>query len=75
MTAVKGASDVPPELAAALAESPQAKALFDRMPPSHRREYADHVAEGKRADTRARRAAAVIPMILKWGEQRRTKAR
>lgn len=67
--------EVPPELSAALAKDPKAKALFDRMPPSHQLEYAHHVSEAKRADTRARRAAAAIPMILRWGEDRAAKVR
>lgn len=62
--------EVPAELAEALEASPQAKALFERMPPSHRREHAAHVAEAKKPETRRRRAEAAIPMIMKWGEAR-----
>jgi len=62
--------DLPAELAEALDASPRAKALFERMPPSHRREHAAHVAEAKKPETRRRRAEAAIPMIMKWGEAR-----
>jgi hypothetical protein len=52
--------EVPPELIEALAGDPAAKAVFEALAPSHRREYADHVAAAKRAETRARRAAKVV---------------
>jgi hypothetical protein len=51
---------VPAELVAALASDPAAKAAFDALAPSHRREFAEHVAEAKRPDTRVRRANAVV---------------
>ncbi len=48
---------VPKELAEALAADAAAAAAFDALAPSHRREYAEFVAEAKRPETRARRAA------------------
>ena len=51
---------VPPELAAALAGDPVAKAAFDRLPPSHRREHANAVAEAKKPETRARRIESTV---------------
>ncbi|MEZ4314634.1 MAG: YdeI/OmpD-associated family protein [Polyangiaceae bacterium] len=55
---------VPPELTAALESSPEARARFEKMPPSHQREYASHIAEAKKPETRARRAQAAIKRIL-----------
>jgi|GEM_PF-2674939 len=43
---------VPPELAAALDRHPDAAAAFAAMSPSHRREYAEWVAEAKRETTK-----------------------
>ena len=56
--------DVPPELTAALAENPAAGAAFAALSPSHRREYAQWVGDGKRAETRVRRATATAVKVL-----------
>jgi uncharacterized protein YdeI (YjbR/CyaY-like superfamily) len=40
-----------------------AKAAFDALAPSHRRDYAEHVAEAKRPETRERRAAQAIERL------------
>jgi hypothetical protein len=53
----------PPELVAALAAVEGARAAFDALSYSHRREWADWVAEAKRADTRERRAARVAARV------------
>jgi uncharacterized protein YdeI (YjbR/CyaY-like superfamily) len=50
-------------LAAALATDPQAKAAFEGMAFTHRKEYARWVAEAKREETRQRRAQQAIEMI------------
>jgi antitoxin component of MazEF toxin-antitoxin module len=55
--------EIPAELAKALAADLDAKAAFEALAPSHRREYADHVAEAKRSDTRQRRAARAIERL------------
>jgi uncharacterized protein YdeI (YjbR/CyaY-like superfamily) len=54
---------IPPELKQALTKDKQAKASFDKMSKSRRREYAEHVAEAKREDTKARRLKKILPMI------------
>jgi len=54
---------VPPALKAALAKSPAAKSAFDALPPSCRREYAEHVAGAKREETVARRVEKTIAML------------
>jgi len=56
---------IPQELDSMLAENAEARAAFERMPLSHRKEYAGHVAEAKREETRLRRAEKCLAMILK----------
>jgi uncharacterized protein YdeI (YjbR/CyaY-like superfamily) len=51
---------IPTELAEALAADAAAKAAFEALAPSHRREFAEFVAEAKRPDTRLRRAAQTV---------------
>jgi Bacteriocin-protection, YdeI or OmpD-Associated/Domain of unknown function (DUF1905) len=55
--------EVPEPLAVALATDPQAKAAFDGMAFSHRKEYARWVAEAKRDETRQRRVELALEMI------------
>lgn len=55
---------LPTELSAALAANPEAQRIFLGLSPSHQREYAQHVAEGQRPDTRKRRAAKMVQLIL-----------
>ena len=63
---------VPDELAAALAASPKAQAVWDGFAPSHRREYSEWVSEAKRAETRAQRVAQSVEWIAE-GKQRNWK--
>lgn len=53
----------PRELAAALAKDAVAKAAWDALAPSHRREHAEAIAAAKRPDTRARRIEKSIAML------------
>ena len=46
---------VPPGLARALEADPEAKAAFERMAYTHRREYVEWIIEAKREETRQRR--------------------
>jgi hypothetical protein len=55
---------LPAELAERLAAEPSAMAAFEALAPSHRREYAEHVAEAKRPETRVRRAAVVVERLV-----------
>ena len=55
--------EIPAELTAALSASPAARAAFDRLSFSHRREYATWIAEAKRAETRERRTTKSIDML------------
>lgn len=47
----------PADLAAALDADPAARSAFDKLSFTHRREYAEWVAEAKRSQTRERRVA------------------
>ncbi len=55
---------VPPALAEALSTEPDAKAYFDSLPPSHRREYIEYIMEAKKEETRARRLLKTMEMLL-----------
>lgn len=55
--------DVPRELSAALAGDAPALRAYEAMPFSHRKRYADWVAEGKRQQTRHDRAVKAVEMI------------
>jgi len=55
--------DVPEALASALAADPQAKAAFDALSFTHRKEYARAVAEAKREETRDRRVAQTLEKL------------
>ena len=54
---------VPPALSAALKKNPKASATFEAFSPSHRREYAEWVAEAKTEETRDRRVAQSIEWL------------
>ncbi len=55
--------EVPEDLAAALAADPEAKARFDALSFTHRRERAGFVAEAKRPETRARRIEETLQVL------------
>jgi uncharacterized protein YdeI (YjbR/CyaY-like superfamily) len=61
--AASPAPAIPEALAAALAKHPKARAAFDAFSPSHRREYAEWIAEAKQAATRDRRVATAIEWL------------
>ena len=50
----------PPELLAALAGHPAARAAYQALPPSHQREYAKWIGEAKQTETRAERAGKMV---------------
>ena len=52
--------EVPPELAAALAASPEATERYGALSYSHQRRWAEHVDGSKSAETRERRAAKAV---------------
>jgi hypothetical protein len=59
---------LPKDLAAAL--DAEARASFDRMSYSHRKEYVDWIKEAKREDTRRRRIAKAVELIRQGKPQR-----
>jgi uncharacterized protein YdeI (YjbR/CyaY-like superfamily) len=56
--------ELPRELVAALASAPVAQARFERLSRDHRREYVRWVRDGRRDDTRERRAAQTVMRLL-----------
>ena len=55
--------EVPPALASALDADPAARAAFDALSPSRRKEHARSVAEAKADATRDRRVAKVLEAV------------
>jgi len=60
---------IPAELAGALESAPEAAAHFETLSFTHRREFAEWVAEGKKQETRDRRSRKAVDM-LRTGETR-----
>jgi uncharacterized protein YdeI (YjbR/CyaY-like superfamily) len=56
---------VPSELAGALARADDARARYDALAFTHRREYAQWIAQAKRSETRTDRAARAVAMLRK----------
>jgi Bacteriocin-protection, YdeI or OmpD-Associated/Domain of unknown function (DUF1905) len=54
---------IPDELVEALDADAAAKAAFERLAPSHRREHAEYVASAKRDETRRRRAQETVTRL------------
>jgi len=55
---------IPDELRAALAKNLRAKTAFEKLSYSHRKEYAEWVAEAKKAETRLARATKTVETLL-----------
>jgi uncharacterized protein YdeI (YjbR/CyaY-like superfamily) len=55
--------DVPAALTAALEEAPEARAAFEGMAFTHRKEYARWIEEAKREETRERRVEQAVEML------------
>lgn len=56
--------DVPPDLAHAFEGHPEARAAWEALSYSHRREYADWITDAKRPETRARRIERAIGLLV-----------
>jgi len=54
---------LPDELRALFKDDPEIAALYDKLPPSHRRAWATYVAGAKRPETRLRRARRAVDGI------------
>ncbi|HTU97921.1 MAG TPA: YdeI/OmpD-associated family protein [Solirubrobacteraceae bacterium] len=55
--------EIPPALAEALDADPEAKATFEGLAFTHRKEFARWIDEAKREETRARRVTQALDMI------------
>jgi hypothetical protein len=60
---------MPKEFAASLKRSPKARAYFETLPPSCRREYIEWISTAKRDETRERRLAEAIEMLSEGRRQ------
>lgn len=56
--------ELPEELAQVLDANAAAQGIFARLSFSHQKEYADYVGEAKRPETRQRRAANAVDLLL-----------
>ena len=56
--------EVPLELILEMDNNPVLKASFETLTQSQKREYSEHINSAKRDETKARRLAKIIPMIL-----------
>jgi uncharacterized protein YdeI (YjbR/CyaY-like superfamily) len=63
---------IPQDFEGALRESPAAKATFDDLAPSHRREYLEWITEAKRDETRSKRIATALEWLAE-GKRRNWK--
>jgi hypothetical protein len=55
--------DVPPALAEVLGREPDAKAAFDKLAPSHQKEFARWIDDAKRDETRRARVHKALQML------------
>ena len=55
---------IPVELSEALSEHEASERIFAALPSSHRNEYLRWISEAKRAETRRRRAAEAVEMMV-----------
>jgi hypothetical protein len=67
--------EAPADLAKALAKSDAARALWEAMAYSHRKEYVGWIEEAKKAETRARRVDKAIEMMAAGQKDRNAKYR
>src|SRR5439155_20176560 len=54
---------VPRDLAAAIQDDTKAKAYWTKIPPSHRRQYVEWIAQPKKPEPRARRIAQAVAKL------------
>lgn len=61
--------EIPAELGLALSKDAKARAAFEKMAYSHRREYVQYITEAKKPETRTRRAAQAIKRLKQAKKQ------
>ncbi|WP_201837249.1 YdeI/OmpD-associated family protein [Microvirga zambiensis] len=59
--------DVPPDIRDALAKDAEARRVFDKLPPSHRREYLRWIEEAKKPETRSKRIGGMMERLTAPG--------
>ncbi|WP_424358256.1 YdeI/OmpD-associated family protein [Methanocella sp. MCL-LM] len=62
--------EVPEDLAQALTGNEKARAAFEKLSYSHKREYVEWIAEGKKEETRARRIANTVEELSGSGAKK-----
>lgn len=62
--------EAPPELEEALAQNAEARAAWEELSPSHRKEHVEFIAEAKKPETRQRRVKKSIDLLLGAGRTR-----
>jgi hypothetical protein len=55
--------DISDDLLAAIKSDPKIKAIFDKMPYSHQKEYIDYLYDAKKPETRLRRVAKILQAL------------
>ncbi|NWG33363.1 MAG: YdeI/OmpD-associated family protein [Chloroflexi bacterium] len=55
--------EIPKDLMKALEQDGEARAFFEKLSPTHRKEYLTWIAEAKREETRQNRIAKTIQML------------
>jgi uncharacterized protein YdeI (YjbR/CyaY-like superfamily) len=63
MRRAKPAFEIPDDLTKALAKNKKALTTFAALPPGHKREYVEWIAEAKREETRKRRLETAVEWI------------
>jgi uncharacterized protein YdeI (YjbR/CyaY-like superfamily) len=58
-------TEIPPELVAALKRNKSAAANFDRLAPSHKREYIMWITTAKRQETKEKRVRETVALLVK----------
>ena len=62
-TAREDTTNIPPELKHALAADKMARENFEKLAPSHKRQYIYWITEAKRDETRQRRIEKTVQML------------
>ncbi|HXF99893.1 MAG TPA: YdeI/OmpD-associated family protein [Bacteroidota bacterium] len=62
-SATKKPLTIPADLASALKKNRKALQVFEKFPPSHKREYIEWITEAKRPETRAKRIATTLQWL------------
>lgn len=68
--AAAGVGELPAEFTAVLKKNKAARAAFEAMPPSHRKQYVSFILEAKQSATRVKRAEQSVVKMLEWADAR-----